>query len=64
MQLTVSVAQAEELAQMVHDRTAAIARAAECLRLLSLGHVPPGAVLESIDTDTGVLTFQAVPDGD
>ena len=50
--------QAERLAALLTDAQRAHKVYADAVALLTLGHVAPDAVLENIDTDTGVLTFR------
>jgi hypothetical protein len=62
--VTVTPLQAAYLAGLVADAQKAQRVAGEAVALLTLGHVPPAAVLADINTDTGVLTFTGGPDGD
>jgi hypothetical protein len=58
MTVTVTTKQAEYLAALLTQMQRAQSVYAEAVALLTLGHVAPDAVLENIDTDTGVLTFR------
>lgn len=54
---TVTPLQAHYLAGLVAEAQKAQRVANEAVALLTLGHVPAGAVLQDINTDTGTLTF-------
>ena len=62
MILTVTPAQAQRLAALVSAAQQAQRAAQDAVTLLTLGHVPPEAVLDDINTDDGMLTFRGVPD--
>ena len=57
MTVTLTPLQAAYLAGLVSEAQKAQQAANEALALLTLGHVPSDAVLQDINTDTGVLTF-------
>lgn len=56
--------QAAYLAGLVSEAQRAQRVAHEAVALLTLGHVPAGAVLQDINTDTGALTFTEGPGAD
>jgi hypothetical protein len=56
--VTVTPLQAAYLAGLVQTAQQAQTAANEAVALLTLGHVPGGATLEDINTDTGVLTLR------
>lgn len=62
--LTVTRAQAAHLAALLRDATDAHDRLRGAVSLLTLGHVPEGATLTNINTDTGALTFHVEPPPD
>lgn len=62
--VALSPAQAGYVANLVTAAQRAQQAANEAVALLTLGHVPAGAILSDINTDTGVLTFTEVLDGD
>ena len=55
--VTVTPLQAHYLAGLVREAQQAQAKANDAVALLTLGHVPPDAVLANINTDTGELSF-------
>lgn len=59
--VTVTPLQAQYLAGLVQEAQKAQRAANEALALLTLGHVPAGAVLQNVDVETGVLTFAGPP---
>lgn len=63
--VTVTPLQAAYLAGLVQEAQKAQRVAQEAVALLTLGHVPADAVLQDINTETGVLTFtETVAHGD
>jgi hypothetical protein len=62
--LTVTPEQARYLAGLVAGAQKAQRVAGEAVALLTLGHVPAAAVLQDINTETGVLTFSGGDGGD
>lgn len=57
MTLSVTKEQAQYLAALSQQAEAARQQLAHAVQLLTLGHVPPGTVLQAIDTEAATLTF-------
>lgn len=64
MQITVTLAQAQLVAQAEQAKAQAVRDAGLVVSAVSAGLVPDGAQLSHVDTSTGVLTFAGPLDAD
>lgn len=64
MQITVTIAQAQLVAQAEQAKAQALRDAGLVVSAVSAGLVPDGATLTHVDVNTGVLMFAEAPDAE